>query len=361
MGAERLEEDRAQRTPPRGRARLSSGRGRSCSLCDSAAVTFLRYSGSRLCGPHFIDFVRRKVSRELRRQVRLPDGARIAVAVSGGKDSVVALRVLHELLSPRRGTELVAITVDEGIRSYRPPAIEAVALNCKELGVEHSVVSFKDTFGLTLDSTRGRWGESSACTYCGVFRRYCMNRRARELGADLLATGLNLDDTAQSVLMNLCRGDVERLVRLGPHLRTQPGLVPRIQPLRLVTDKEAFLYAALKAYPIHTGTCPYAADAMRNRFRELVFRLEDASPGTRFCVLNSYEAIRQALEPLHPPARLRPCRSCGEPSVGELCEACRLARALKDAGEGGGGGGPGAGHRGAGPDPRSHRRRLDGI
>jgi len=305
---------------------VASGR---CTICGKRPVTFVRYSGAHLCARHFIDFVDRKVGREVRRQVRLPQKATIAVAVSGGKDSVVALRALHGLLSPRRGTRLLAITIDEGVKGYRPSAVRIAALNCKQIGVEHHVVSFRQMFGLSLDSTRGKWGDATPCTYCGVLRRHCMNRKARQLGADLLATGLNLDDTAQSILMNICRGDVERLARLGPHGRAQDGLVPRIQPLRQVTDKEAFLYATLKGYPVHHSVCPYAADAMRNRFRDMVLELEKASPGTRFCILNSYDAIKKGLEPMFPPAGLVRCRNCGEPSVGELCEACKLVDTLK--------------------------------
>jgi uncharacterized protein (TIGR00269 family) len=292
-------------------------------------VTFIRYSGAHLCRDHFLGFVERKVAREVRKQVRLPDGATIAVAVSGGKDSVVALRMLHDIFAQRRGTRLVAITVDEGIRGYRPSSLRTVAKNCKQIGVEHYVVSFKDEFGLTLDSSKRRWGESTPCTYCGVLRRQCMNRKARELGAAVLATGLNLDDTAQSVLMNICRGDVERLVRLGPHERVQEGLVARIQPLRQVSDKESFLYATLKGYPVHHSVCPYAGRAMRNRFRDIVLELERASPGTRFCILSSHEAIHSGLEEKYPPVSLVKCRSCGEPAVEELCEACALAEKLK--------------------------------
>jgi uncharacterized protein (TIGR00269 family) len=292
-------------------------------------VTFIRYSGSHLCKEHFIDFIRRKVSREVRRQVRLPEKATIAVAVSGGKDSITALRILHDLLGPRRGTRLAAITVDEGIRRYRPPSLDVVARHCLKIGVEHHVVSFKQAFGLTLDSTRRKWGKSTPCTYCGVLRRHCLNRKAREIGADFLATGLNLDDTAQSILMNICRGDVERLARMGPHGRIQGGLVPRIQPLRQVSDKEAFLYATLLGYEVHHSVCPYAGEAMRNRFRDIVSGLELASPGTRFCILNSADALRPALEERFPPAGLVKCPECGEPSVEGPCEACRLLRSLK--------------------------------
>jgi uncharacterized protein (TIGR00269 family) len=292
------------------------------------------------------------VGRELRRQVRLPGTAVIAVALSGGKDSVAALRILHDLVGPRRGTRLVAITVDEGIRGYRPPSLGVAARHCRETGVEHHIVSFKEVFGLTLDSTRRRFGASTPCTYCGVLRRHCLNRKARELGADFLATGLNLDDTAQSILMNICRGDVERLARLGPHGRVQEGLVRRLQPLRQVTDKEAFLYVTLMGYEVHHSVCPYAGGAMRNRFRDIVSGLELASPGTRFCILNSHDALRAALEDKFPPAKLGKCPECGEPSVGGRCEACRLVRSLKP---GAGCRAPGAGCRapGAGKRPGS--------
>jgi len=302
-----------------------------CSLCGKAAVTFVRYSGAHLCKAHFAEFIEGKVGRELRRQVRLGDRATIAVALSGGKDSVVALRVLHGMLSPRRGTRLVAITVDEGVRGYRPAAIEVAARNCRQIGVEHRVVSFRRAFGLTMDSSRAAWGPKTPCTYCGVLRRHCLNAEARRAGADFLATGLNLDDTAQSILMNVCRGDVARLVRLGPHgrQRVQDGLVPRIQPLRLVTDKESFLYATLKGFPVHHSVCPYAGDAMRNRFRQIVSDLEGNSPGTRFCIINSYDEMRRWLEPHYPPAGLPQCGACGEPSMDGLCEACKLVKSLK--------------------------------
>lgn len=303
----------------------------TCSNCKRPAVTFVRYSGAHLCKRHFIDFIEGKVRREFRRQVRLDERATVAVALSGGKDSVVALRMLHGMLSSRRGTRIVAMTVDEGVKGYRPPSIKIAARNCRELGVEHRVISFKKTFGLTMDSSRTAWGPKTPCTYCGVLRRHCLNMEARRLGADVLATGLNLDDTAQSVLMNICRGDVARLVRLGPHgqKRAQDGLVPRIQPLRQVTDKESFLFATLKGFPVHHSVCPYAGDAMRNRFREMVQALERSSPGTRFCILNSYDEIRSRLEPHFPPAGLAACHSCGEPSMDGLCEACKLVKLLQ--------------------------------
>src|SRR3989475_2579400 len=86
---------------------------------------------------------------------------------------------------------------------------------------------------------------------------------------DYVATGLNLDDTAQSILMNVARGDVEKLARMGPHETRQPGLVPRIQPLRMIPEKEVYLYALLRGIEFHDATCPYAERAQRGRFRDI--------------------------------------------------------------------------------------------
>jgi uncharacterized protein (TIGR00269 family) len=122
--------------------------------------------------------------------------------------------------------------------------------------------------------------------------------------------------------------DATRFSGWKSHDRVQGGLVPRIQPLREVTDKESFLFAVLTGYTVHHSVCPYAGEAMRNRFRDTVLELERASPGTRFCILNTYDALRPAIEAQFPQASLRPCRKCGEPSVGERCETCKLVEAL---------------------------------
>src|SRR5438067_4719650 len=188
-----------------------------CS-CGSPAVHFARYSGEHLCERHFRESVERRVRRELRKQGPLKEG-RIAVALSGGKDSVVTLRLMHETFRANPKVEVIAVSIDEGIASYRPPALEVAAAHCKELGVEHVVLSYQETAGVTMDRVVVHPARTMApCAYCGVLRRRNLNEAAQRVGATHLATGHNLDDVAQSILMNHLRGDVERLARMGPHL-----------------------------------------------------------------------------------------------------------------------------------------------
>src|SRR5438046_10444306 len=166
-----------------------------------------------------------------------------------------------------------------------------------------------------MDEVLARDPGSIPCSYCGPFRRQALNRAAREVGADYVATGLNLDDTAQSILMNVAGGDIEKLARLGPHESRQPGLVPRIQPLRMIPEKEVYLYALLRGIEFHDATCPYAERAQRGRFREILHRLEEETPGTRTSNVSGYDQLRTLLKSTYQRATFTECSSSGAPTV----------------------------------------------
>src|SRR6058998_3691519 len=197
--------------------------------------------------------------------------------MSGGKDSSTTAALLAKFLENRRGVELVGVTIDEGIASYRPQGIDYARRLCARLGIEHRVLAYADTVGHAMDEVVVVDPEAIPCSYCGPFRREALNRSAREVGADYVATGLNLDDTAQSILMNVARADLDRLARLGPHEVRQDGLVPRLQPLRTIPEKEVYLYAMLRGIPFHDATCPYAERAQRGRFSSIVAQLEESA------------------------------------------------------------------------------------
>lgn len=289
---------------------------------------YARYSGEHLCARHFRESVERRVRRELRRQGPFRGGERLCVALSGGKDSVVALRLLHEALGSNPRIGIVAATLDEGIAGYRPPSIEIARRHCEEMGIEHHVLSYHETAGLTMDEVvRSPLRVHAPCAYCGVLRRRNLNEAATRVGATHLVTGHNLDDYAQSILMNHLRGDTERLARMGPHRpgRVQPGLVPRVLPLRLIPEKEVALYAVLRSWAFHDGECPYSVEATRGRYRDLLLDLEEKEPGTRHALVAGYDRLAPLLRS---EAALRACRSCGEPTSGARCRACELVESV---------------------------------
>ena len=295
----------------------------TCDLCNRDAVTFVRYNGTHLCAEHFMRYVDRRVKREIRKQIDVERGDKIAVAVSGGKDSMVALKMISSVFNGVNGVEVHAITIDEGIEGYRPPSVDIVRRFCEQNDVVFHLRSFSE-LGVTMDAIAPVSGSSSPCTYCGVFRRMLMNEEARNIGARYLATGHNLDDAAQSIMMNFVRGDVERLARMAPHMHVQPGLIPRFMPLREIPEKETLLYALVSGMEFWDGVCPYWEAALRNQYRSIVDDLEDRSPGARFGILSSFDQIRPMLWSNMPQSNLHPCPRCGEPTVGDSCKACQL-------------------------------------
>ncbi len=305
-----------------------------CSKCGRPAVIYIRYSGQYLCKRHFLEFVERRFKAELRRQIDLRKVSRIGVGVSGGKDSMTLLHLMNEVLSSRKDVEVVAILVDEGIKGYRDEAMKVALPYFKSLGIKYRVISFEEVIGVPLDEISGKDPELMPCSYCGVFRRYCLNLAAKEEEVDALALAHNLDDVAQSFLMNVMSGDVNRVVRMGPHERVQPGLIPRIYPVMRIPERELYLYALLRGIPFYHGECPYARLADRDFFRKIVYEREDMRPGTRHAILNFYLKVKEALAEKYSTGKVKPCKICGEPTSGKdpICQKCKLVERLKKLG-----------------------------
>jgi uncharacterized protein (TIGR00269 family) len=299
-----------------------------CTKCKKHAITFIRYSGMHLCNKHFIEFVERRVKKDITKQGKTNDETIFGIALSGGKDSSVVLHLMYEIFSKRPNITLFAITVDEGISGYRDKSIPIAQKNCKKLGIEHHVISFEDAIGRTMDEIASRHDELGECSYCGVFRRFCLNIKTKELGVNKLVTGHNLDDMAQSILMNFTNGDMQKLARLGPHTRIQPGLVPRLLPLRTIPEKEIMLYAIVKNIEFHNAECPYSMGALRGSYRKIIDTLEDNTPGTRHSILNSYESIKELLLEQYPAIKLNTCPTCGEPTSQRICKTCLLKKRI---------------------------------
>jgi len=298
---------------------------KTCSNCNKPAVTFIRYNGTHLCKEHFIQYFEKRVKKDIKKQGKTNNNGKIGVAISGGKDSLIALHIINDIFSRRREIDVIGITVDEGIKGYRDKSIKIAVSNYIKLGLEYHIVTFKEMIGKTMDEIILRNDEKfGECSYCGVFRRVCLNIKSKELGITKLVTGHNLDDMTQSILMNFVNGDIKKLARLGPHKKVQPGLVPRLLPLRNIPEKENVLYAILKKIEYHNGECPYSTNAYRGIFRDIIDDLEYKNPGTRHSILNSYNDIKDILLDKYPPVELNKCLRCSEPTSQEICKACIL-------------------------------------
>jgi uncharacterized protein (TIGR00269 family) len=305
------------------------------------------YSGQHLCEGHLQESVERRVRRRVRRDGLIPDDAtpaepeRWVVGLSGGKDSVVLTSVLHETFAEDPRVELVALSVHEGIKGYRDESLDACVELADELGIRHEVVTYEDELGVRMDDVVEDDPEDmAACAYCGVFRRDLLERGARELDATKLLTGHNLDDEAQTALMNLLAGDVEQMAKhydasLGPFDgRGDSPFVPRAKPLRDVPEREVALYAKLADLPVHAAECPHASEAYRGEVQRLLFDLEDGHPGTRHSVMAGYEELAELAAERYKRERspaLTPCAECGSRTTRSVCRKCSLLAALEAA------------------------------
>ncbi len=294
-----------------------------CKKCNHDAIIFQKYSGMHLCKRHFIEDVERKIKLTVRRDYSIKKNDVIAVALSGGKDSSVALYIMHKILGDRPDIQIVAISVDDGIHGYRPQSLELAKQLTEALGVRHIIKSFKDEHGATMDELAVMDREKGTCSYCGVLRKSILNRVAIEIGATKLVTGHNLDDEAQTILLNHFRGDMERMVRLAPPVAVE-GLVMRAKPLRNIPEKEVALYALVNSLPVDFSECPYAGEALRGEIRELLNGFETNHPGTKYSLLRGFDKLVGALAKELPPAKIEKCRICGDTCTENICQACKL-------------------------------------
>jgi len=317
-----------------------------CDKCGREAVMHAAYSGAHLCDEHFRASVEKRMRRRIREDDLLPADASPenpqtwVIGLSGGKDSVVLTHILDETFGRDPRVELVALSIHEGIEGYRDESLDACRALTADLGLRHEVVSYADELGVRMDDVVEKDPENmAACAYCGVFRRDLLESYAADLGADKLLTGHNLDDEAQTALMNFFEGDLKQIAKhfdasLGPFDRRTESthFVPRAKPLRDVPEKEVALYAHLASLPAHITECPHASEAYRGEIQRLLLEMEENHPGTRHSIMAGYEELAELAAERYRDGEsedLGECDRCGSSTGGRICRKCRLVESIE--------------------------------
>ena len=205
-------------------------------------------------------------------------GDRIAVGVSGGKDSYTLLHILEELRqrAPIQ-FELIAVNVDSGFRGFRKEVIE-----------EHLI---KHGFQYRMESTNGysiieekRRPGSSYCAFCARLRRGVLYRLAGELGCNKIALGHHLDDFIETLLLNQFYAG--SLAAMSPKLLADNGAHVVIRPLVYVEESDIILYSRNR-YPIICCACPVCGtvDQKRQKMKKLVHSLATDIPQIRHSMI----------------------------------------------------------------------------
>ena len=202
----------------------------------------------------------------------ISDGDKVAVGVSGGKDSLVLLRCLHDLSKyyPKKFT-VCGISLDMGFGADYTPIEEM----CRELGIEY-IIKKTDIKEIIFDIRQ----EKSPCSLCAKMRRHLLNEAAIEAGARVIALGHHNDDVLETFMLSLfyegrinCFSPVTHLDRMG---------VYQIRPMIYVRERD--VRGAVKNHnlPVVHNPCPANGVTKRQYMKELIARLEKENyPGLR--------------------------------------------------------------------------------
>lgn len=307
----------------------------SSHCCNNPPFTKSIQSQKVLCKYHFTEMIEKRVRRSINKYNMLEKEDHIGIGYSGGKDSVVLLHILSTLLKKYPNSKLTAITVDEGIKGYRDECLSLTRRITEDYQINHMIISFKDLYGITLDQiiniSQKKGFSLSACAMCGILRRRAINHAGKEIGVSKIATAHNLDDEAQSILLNILRGDSKKFIRLSrTPIQKYKDFIPRIRPFVRITEPEIVLYAQAKLLRYHSYPCPYAYSAMRNDIRGFLSEMERIRPYTLINIVNLHDKVLDLIpkqnELTDPPKK---CEICGEVSNRQLCPVCKLFEDLE--------------------------------
>ncbi len=302
-----------------------------CKKCGQPAVIFMRQHRLALCEAHFTEWFVNYTQRTIEKYHMFQPQDRILVAVSGGKDSLALWDVLTQLGYKADGL-YIGLGIDEGTR-YSELSLEAIRKFMAERpGLRLNIVDMKESYGETIPelAQRTRRGRGKPCAVCGLSKRHIMNEVALREGYDVLATGHNLDDEAAVLFQNTLHWQTGYLARQSPVLEaTLPGLVRKVKPFCRFYEREVAAYAIVRGIEYQYDECPFSVGATTIYYKELLNRLEQHSPGSKFQFYTQFLNVKKkGLITFHEPEGeviLRPCRICGQPTTaGEICAFCRL-------------------------------------
>jgi uncharacterized protein (TIGR00269 family) len=303
----------------------------ACKNCIEKPVINLTNNNIKLCKNHFIKYFEKKTFKTIKDFNLIEKNDKVAVGVSGGKDSLTLLSLLLKLKNKIKIFDLECIAIDEGIQGYRDKTLENAKRYCEENNVKLNIFSYKNEFGDTLDNFLKKTS-MKACSMCGPFRRYLLNKKSKELGFTKLATGHNLDDEAQTIMMNYFRRNLETSARLGPitGILKDKRFIKRIKPLYFLTEKEVATYAFLKKLINEFSECPHSSDSYRGDLRDMLNNFEAKYPGTKHSIITSFiELLPLLKENFKNKIELKNCKVCDEPCSQEICQTCKIVEILK--------------------------------
>lgn len=299
----------------------------NCVECGGRAHLKRPKNRKELCRECFYSVFENEIHNTITSNSLFSRGDTVAIGASGGKDSTVLAHIMKTLNKRHDyGLNLVLLSIDEGISGYRDDSLETVKRNQIQYDLPLKILSYQELYGWTMDAIVKEIGMKNNCTFCGVFRRQALDRGAALMKCDKIVTGHNADDIAETVIMNILRGDIARLGRCTSIVTGSEDVISRCKPFKYTYEKEIVMYAHFKKLDYFTTECIYSPNAYRGHARTYLKDLEKIRPRAILDIIKSGEDMAIKGEVKMPIQTT--CGRCGYISSAALCKACIMLDGL---------------------------------
>jgi len=282
-----------------------------------------------LCREHYLEWMPEQTERFIKKYEMFTHHEKILVAVSGGKDSLGLWDILVRLGYQVDGLYL-GLGIDGGI-DYSHESQRMTEKFANENNLKLHIVDIEKEYGQPIPvlAEKSHRGYGKPCAVCGLAKRHEMNRIARDLGYDVLATGHNLDDEAAVLFGNTLSWSSDFLLRQGPVLAATEGMARKVKPLCRFYEREMTAYCLLRGIEYIYEECPFAEGSQSIYYKELLNQLEATRPSAKLIFYLRFLEARKSgnlfIEKSPNLAHLRPCPKCGQlTSTEDLCSFCRM-------------------------------------
>ena len=210
----------------------------------------------------------------------IEDGDRIAVGISGGKDSLALLTALAGLrrFYPKK-FEILALSIDMGLEGMD---FSGVAKYCEELGVEYKIV--KTEISNIIFNVRK---EPNPCSLCAKMRRGALNTAAVEEKCNKVALGHHFDDVVETFMLNLFFEG--RIGTFSPVTYLSRMDITVIRPLIYMPEKDVRYFASKTELPVVMSTCPADGNTERENMKQLLASIERQNKGLRYRIFGAIQ------------------------------------------------------------------------
>jgi uncharacterized protein (TIGR00269 family) len=257
-------------------------------------------------------------------KIKLSKRDKILVALSGGKDSTVTAYLLKKF-----GYNIEGFHINLGMGGYSERCLEAVKQLCKQLDIKLHLYDIKKEMGSSMCYIRSSIQHEKKglknCAICGVIKKWIMNREARKLKVNKIATGHNLDDEAQTFFMNILKGSPNLSANSGVTTRNiaDKKFTTRIKPLFYIPESDIRIFSKKMKLPVVYEKCPCALDSYRIQIREFMNKLTTKEKEN---IMKNFDILFPRIQRLKTEEKLKYCEICGEPSRNNICKMCELVK-----------------------------------